>query len=384
MHGSAEPSRSSTHGINLEIEYLRAVAILLVVMTHATSLFPAFRVGSWTGVDLFFCISGYVISRAFLPYFDLHIAEGRWWTAARAFWVRRAFRLVPAAWTWLAIMVFCSYAFNRSGHFQPFADNLRTAGYFLTFTTNVMLPTGAVTSNGFLWSLTLEDQFYFVFPFLLLLVRGQWRWKLLLLLIFLQFLPNRSQLTNPLPSLLWTLRLDALMWGVLIFMFSRSEVYRLVEPTSFRKWYIALPVSVALIYALHEIPRGELGPWLGYHMESHVAVVSALLVFFASYQRGYVLPLFGWMQALLKWIGARSYGLYLIHPVVFNGASEVWFRTGGAGTERPLIYAAAIVAVTAALAELSFRLLETPMRKRGVRIASRILMKNANAPAPAE
>jgi peptidoglycan/LPS O-acetylase OafA/YrhL len=73
-------------GINLEIEYLRAVAVLLVVLVHAEIMFPATGIGQWTGADLFFCISGYVISRSFEPFFDKHIAEARWWVAARAFW----------------------------------------------------------------------------------------------------------------------------------------------------------------------------------------------------------------------------------------------------------------------------------------------------------
>ena len=98
------PAMSATgrHAINLEIEYLRAIAVLLVVFAHADVIFPRSGIGQWTGVDLFFCISGYVITRSFERYFDDAIAEGRWWAAARAFWVRRIFRLAPSAWLWLA------------------------------------------------------------------------------------------------------------------------------------------------------------------------------------------------------------------------------------------------------------------------------------------
>jgi peptidoglycan/LPS O-acetylase OafA/YrhL len=111
------PAMSATgrHAINLEIEYLRAIAVLLVVFAHADALFPQSGIGQWTGVDLFFCISGYVITRSFQEYFDEAIAEGRWWAAARAFWVRRIFRLAPSAWLWLAVMVFCSWGFNSTG-----------------------------------------------------------------------------------------------------------------------------------------------------------------------------------------------------------------------------------------------------------------------------
>ena len=98
-------------GINLEIEYLRAVAVLLVVFVHAAVLFPGMNLGQWTGVDLFFCISGYVISRSFEQFFNRAIEDGRWFSAALAFWVRRLFRLAPSAWFLLAINVFCSWAY---------------------------------------------------------------------------------------------------------------------------------------------------------------------------------------------------------------------------------------------------------------------------------
>jgi peptidoglycan/LPS O-acetylase OafA/YrhL len=128
-------------GINLEIEYLRAIAVLLVVLAHADAMFPSSGLGQWTGLDLFFCISGYVISRAFEPFFDKHIAEGRWSAAARAFWVRRIIRLAPSAWLWLSVMVFCSWTFNRSGQFATLTESLKAAGYWAADTTPRPSPT---------------------------------------------------------------------------------------------------------------------------------------------------------------------------------------------------------------------------------------------------
>ena len=123
MNENVSPAAiSAKPGINLEIEYLRAIAVLLVVLAHADATFPRSGLGQWTGVDLFFCISGYVISRAFEPFFDKHIAEGRWWVAARAFWVRRIFRLAASAWLWLSVMVFCSWAIHSST--VPFQSNM--------------------------------------------------------------------------------------------------------------------------------------------------------------------------------------------------------------------------------------------------------------------
>jgi peptidoglycan/LPS O-acetylase OafA/YrhL len=379
MHQTIQPPARIRHDINLEIEYLRAIAVLLVVMAHADAMFPRSGIGQWTGVDLFFCISGFVISRAFEPFFDKHIAEGRWWAAARAFWIRRIFRLAPSAWTWLAVMVFCSWAFNRSGSFGIFTESLKSAGYFLAFSTNLAMPFGEITTNGYFWSLTLEDQFYFAFPIFLLLVRGHWRWLAFLFLIYLQSIPFRS-LGNDLPKLLWTTRLDALMWGILIFKFSRSALYWKLEPTILRFRVLALLVNAAFIYALVQIPKGELGYWLGYtKMESQIAIASAVLVFLASYERGYVLPVPQMLKTGLAWIGARSYAIYLIHPPAFNIAHEVWFRMGSPPKSLMIYVMLALIVgiLTFGLAALNFRWIEKPMRRKGVELANRILAKSA-------
>jgi peptidoglycan/LPS O-acetylase OafA/YrhL len=360
--------------INLEIEYLRATAILLVFLAHLDALFPELGLGQWTGVDLFFCISGYVISRSFQQSFDGAAEEGRWKTAMLAFWTRRFFRLTPSAWLWLTVMVVCSFVLGRpeSKWFGMPQQALEAALTVVTFTTNFALGTGNIHTSRFFWSLTLEDQFYFIFPFYLLLFRRHWRWMLLLFLIYLQSIPDRSLGGKP-TSLLWVTRLDALMWGCLIYQFSLTRVYRLIEPKFLRFPPLAFAIAAILVYCLIIIPKGRLGPLFGYKIETQVALASAALVFLASYGQGYVLPLAGPFKAVFAWIGSRSYALYLVHLPVFGILSETWFRIGPANADPRYFYAVSIAILVPTLAELNFRLLETPLRERGARIARRIL-----------
>src|SRR5262249_36156285 len=159
-----------------------------------------------------------------------------WWDAARAFWIRRIFRLVPSAWLWLFIFVACSWAFNESGAFYSFADNLRSVPFIVLNVKNFAMASGDF-ANGVYWTLPLEVQLYFAFPFLLFLVRRGWRWRLLVLLILLQALPDRSITAHP---YLWYTRLDALMWGCLIYQFSRSPMYSRLEPVLCRNRIVAL------------------------------------------------------------------------------------------------------------------------------------------------
>jgi peptidoglycan/LPS O-acetylase OafA/YrhL len=360
--------------VNLEIEYLRAIAVLLVVFVHLGALFPELALGQWTGVDLFFCISGYVISRRYELSFEKGMAEGRWRAVALAFWVRRIFRLTPSAWFWLLINILCAWKFNSQAWFGTIDVSLQTAVYFLTLSTNFALALGKVGSNGYFWSLTLEDQFYFFFPFFLLVVRGDWRWKILLLLIALQALPNRS-FTGAFPSLLWVTRLDALMWGCLIYGFSRSAMYWKLEPVILRYRILAFAASTALIFALIEIPKGTFRPLVGYRIEAFVALASAGLVLLASYDRGYCLPLPRSFSAAFKWIGTRSYRIYLIHLPVFGICQEIWLRWSSilVVSDKTYFYAISLPLLTVILAELNFRIIETPLRKLGVRFAKQIM-----------
>ena len=375
-------------GINLEIEYLRAVAVLLVLFAHAAVLFPDLEIGQWTGVDLFFCISGYVISRSFEQSFNRAIEDGRWYSAALAFWVRRLFRLTPSAWLWLAINVFGSWAYNSSGSFLgTFEQNVNDALFFLGFVTNFALASGAMHSNRFFWSLTLEDQFYLMYPFFLLLVRQHWRWGVLLLLILLQTIPDRSLHGAEIPNYFWVTRLDALMWGCLIYLFSRSQACKRFEPKILRFRTLAFAVSAALIFCLIEIPNETFQSYLGDRLESQIALVCAGLVFLASFDRGYALPLPGLLKDVFEWIGSRSFAIYLIHIPLFGYLRETWSRFSYLLGEHPpdkrYFYAIAFPLLLVLLAELNFRLLETPLRRKGKTLALRILDRPAGSASPA-
>lgn len=180
------------NSINKEIEYLRAVAILLVVGNHYLDILgwgtgPVLIFGAWTGVDLFFCISGFVISKSFLTALEKHGRDGRRWLVVQAFWVRRFFRIIPSAWFWVAVLVFCSLFFNEYGQFPKFSAALRSAVAIVSYVANFALYTGALV-NPFriYWSLALEEQFYFVFPFFILMpavVCGTSHWRSNLVLL---------------------------------------------------------------------------------------------------------------------------------------------------------------------------------------------------------
>ncbi|MET1079417.1 MAG: acyltransferase [Pseudomonas sp.] len=362
---------------NLEIEYLRAVSIGLVLLAHSPLLspfvgeiiLPLFQYLSLgVGVDLFFCISGFVVSRAYCDYFDRHAARGEFWPAARMFWLRRAYRLLPSAWFWVLVGLFCSLYFNSSGIFMEPAQNLKSALAIASLSANVAHMYGALAPNNVYWSLSLEEQFYLLFPLFLLAITAR-RWRIIALLVVIagQFFLSRNHFGDMTAQYLASFRIDGFAWGILVHLFSRGALYRRLEPTWLARCRpAALAVTLLLVYLLTAVPA-RLG-YLACHM-GLMAMVAALLLWLASYGNRY---LFGYVGpgGLLGWLGSRSYGIYLIHLPAFKIVHEVAVRYLHAvdqpyGPELLPYLLLGALGLIGLLAEFNFRCIETPLRKRG-------------------
>lgn len=366
---------------NLEIEFLRGFAVLLTLFSHLPVLLPHHKeligrvfgvVVPWSGVDLFFCISGFVVSKAYFEQFDAHRKAGTFWLAAQAFWLRRAFRLIPSSWFWVAAGLVCSIAFNQTGVFGTWFENIRSATAVMTFSGNLANQYGVMLHpNDVYWSLALEEQFYLLFPLFLLWCPEKWRWRVLLSLIMLQFVLDRNPFGTRMSGLLWSFRLDAMMWGVLIYMLSTRPAYRQLEPTFVKDSPLIRGVLlVVLFYLLVAIPGQMIAMPVAVGL---VALVSAVIVFLSSFDAGY-LPRIPLLTPALIWLGARSYGTYLLHVFAYRVSFEFWSRYAeahgraldGRFTFRLVLTAVLLIVV---LAQLNYRFIETPWRKRGVALA---------------
>jgi hypothetical protein len=117
-----------------------------------------------------------------------------------------------------------------------------------------------------------------------------------------------------------------------------------------------------------------------------VALVSALLVLIASYDGDYLMAR-GPLKKLLLGVGARSYTLYLVHIPAFFATREIWWRIAGPHPRHDAAYTIPYCLTAAALliglAELNYRLVETPLRLRGARIARGLALRMAERPADA-
>ncbi len=363
----------------MDIEVLRAIAVLGVLFHHLQgSLFtdpvPLLEkihgwAQPWWGVDLFFAISGFVIARSLIPTLQGCTTRREYWQQTRNFWLRRAFRLLPSAWLWLALMLLACVFLNRSGAFGTLSANLQATLAGVLQYANFRFADSffhyEYGSSFVYWSLVLEEQFYLLFPLLILLFRQRLVWALLAL-VAVQILTVRT-------PLLMVVRTDALALGVLLAMWSAQPGYQRWEPTFLRRPWAAIAALIAIgsLLSFMATDRFTFAP---YRIGS-IAVLGALLVWIASYNRDYLMPA-GAVQRVLAWVGSRSYGMYLIHIPAYQLVRELIFRLQNAGLPSPaghpivtLLLAFGLIVL---LSELNYRVIEMPMRNRGAALVKRL------------
>jgi peptidoglycan/LPS O-acetylase OafA/YrhL len=361
------------HRRNDEIEVLRGLSVLLVLFEHINTLlywrtynFEDY-VYTYGGVDLFFCISGFVITSAFGRGIAEAVGTGRkYWVTVLAFWARRAYRILPLAWA-VVLFNFVLFELAFGGHMlRAFAGDFIAIALDIEnfhYASCALIPNPYCGPNGVYWSLSLEEQFYLAFPFLFLLPR---KWQVLILVgIVLVFV------WLPRTSLVWMIRLDAIALGVLLGFVRTHEFYRVFEPRILRAARLRWPIITILVTALVVVPAGAgLVPFY----PTMVSLIALGLVFVASYDNGYLMPA-GRARSLMVWVGQRSFAIYLVHNTVFWVVAALCRRSlvnpHGSGI---VVLAVAVAAVLiAGVSDLSFRLLETPLRRRGQRIATDML-----------
>lgn len=376
--GIADPSSTSWR-ID-DIECLRALAVLGVVIHHAHGNLITWPVGwfdtlskyfgFWSGVDLFFAISGFVIARSLLPELKAASANGTVRKTLAAFWVRRCFRLLPPAWLWLALILLAVVFFNESGVFGTLRANLWATVMAVANVANFRFADAFMRyeygASFVYWSLSLEEQFYFLLPLCALIFRRRLHWMLLAIIL--------AQALKTHTPLLMSIRTDALAWGVLLAMAHGSPLWQRLEPRILNAEWLRLPAVAVLLAATALLSADHVSLPLGLRI-GLIAFLCAVAVWIASYNRDYFCRGPAMKKAML-WIGSRSYAIYLVHIPVFFLIREAASRIGVSDArESPYslaIYAAAATILIGVFADATYRLVDSPFRKTGKALANRI------------
>jgi len=367
-----DPTEPSTEPFRVAgLDGLRAIAVIAVVLFH---VFPAAMPGGFLGVDLFFVVSGFIITALLLRE---RAAAGR--IDLRGFWLRRARRLLPAL---LALLLVCTALAAAIGGDPLLGIGPQLAGA-LSFSANwVLLGLGgdyfAETAPELfrhLWSLGVEEQFYLMWPLaLLLLLRMPRRLRIVLIAaLALASAVAMGLLWDPaLPTRVYygtdTHAFGLALGALLAVVAERWPTRRLEWPRGAAIAVTGLGTAsvLGLVALAVLLPAGS---WLVFRGGLQlVAVLTALAI------AGLLLPASPIARVLdatpLRWVGQRSYAMYLWHwplLVLLTAAFPASPRTG----VEALPLGLAVIALTTAASAASYRLLEQPMRRDGVRATLR-------------
>lgn len=337
-----------------DVQGLRAIAVGVVILAHVH--LPGFD-GGFVGVDVFFVVSGFLISSLLL-----HEATTTGQIRLGHFYARRARRILPAAG--LVLMATAVFAAMRLPltRVSEVVDDVRAAAMFtanLHFSrlgTDYFEETRAVSPVQHMWSLAVEEQFYLV-------------WPLLVTLVFALVARRRQLVTKVIVGVAW---LGSLGWSIAL---TSSEPVPAYFSSFTRVWELATGALLAL--AGHHLLR--LPAWFRHLLVlvGLAAIGLAVVTFDAS------TPFPGWRAALpvlgtaaviaagaggsigasrlltvrpMRYVGDLSYSLYLWHwPVLVLGAYELGHPPGALET-------GVLVVGLAGVAVLSFHLVEDPIR----------------------
>jgi peptidoglycan/LPS O-acetylase OafA/YrhL len=327
-----------------QLDAIRGVAILLVIIHNQNEQYPALHLqrvfaNGWMGVDLFFVLSGLLITGILL---DGKQSEGYFTN----FYARRCLRIWPLYYCVIFFM-FVVVPFLRPSDADTLYKSASPWWAYPLFLQNFLVPNPSRAAGplGVTWSLAVEEQFYLVWPWVVRYCSSAQVRRLAIsviclspaLRVFLSF-HDVDLYTNVF------CRLDGLMAGALLALAVRSDTFR---PAEFvRGAWMALFIALPSAFVLEAFKAR----WIVFSLSAAAGASLVYLSLFASQK---------WLQVVLTnrfivYTGTISYGLYLLHKIPFDMAKAFHLD------RHPLLGLPLALIGCYAAAALSWNLLERP------------------------
>ncbi|MGM0866711.1 MAG: acyltransferase family protein [Bacillota bacterium] len=357
------PNHRYIHGL----DGLRALAVLFVIAYHFNFSWAR---GGFLGVNIFFVLSGYLITSIMLP------AQGQRFTInLRDFWIERMKRLLPAAYVMILLTIIWVTLFNRELLHTVRGDAISSIFYtsnwwFIFHEVSYFDSFGSPSPLKNLWSLAIEEQFYIIWP--------------IVLAIGLYICNKQSKFAIYVFSgAICSAMLMSLLYE------AGTDPSRAYYGTDTRSFELLIGCWLALVWPMKRLSSKKLSVKL--HNTLNITSIISLVIFIFCvlfvdeyqvflYRGGMFLicmnaailiacvchpasllgKLLAWKP--LCWIGTRSYGIYLWHYPVIVLSTPV-YEIGNPAYWRVGLQ----LAVTFIIAELSYRVIEMPIRKHGFR-----------------
>jgi peptidoglycan/LPS O-acetylase OafA/YrhL len=310
-----------------ELDGLRTLAVFLVILVHVLGVaglgiaeikaHPLWRFGlnGELGVDLFFVISGFLITSILL---EVRERDG----SARAFWLRRVVRIFPLHYLYLIVVVAATTIATPFD--AAFAGAPETVWgwlpYFLYVGNFAVMLASTVPPIGIaiLWSLAIEEQFYAVWPFVIRNNDDQTLWKIIGGMLLLAPIFRYAALWAAPHSDAWffvtVFHLDPLLVGSLVALCWRTpEVRERIDPVA--RWLL-LPAVALVLFILQDAslkPQFVSHAWLA--ASFFLVAISYGIILWNVLQPGRIMS---WLlgNKAMVYVGKISYGMYIWHLMV--------------------------------------------------------------------
>lgn len=354
---------------NHDIEFLRTIAIAFVILAHIPGIlapdsfyFKVISISKFgSGVDLFFCVSGFIITKGLLDK-NFHLMGKRdFLLSARSFYVKRIWRLMPAALFWIAVSIILSFALEQYNTFIPPIEMIKSAFFSITQTQNfyfiICRQEGTCGNLGIYWSLSLENQFYLLLPILLFTMNNKRLCYLMILIFLLQFFIPRT--LNSETPFAWPIRTDAIALGVLIAVMNKRPFYQQLRKVVPNSAWLSLSVFISMSFLLALLTNPNA---IVFFQTGLTALISGIMVLIASlnvnfFSRNNIITL------LCDYVGSRSYSIYLTHFIVIVVINRLFIKGVTTSTwSEAIFHVTLFIFVSTILSEFSYRFIENRFR----------------------
>ena len=358
-----------------DIQVLRGLAVLAVVLFHANeNYFPL----GYLGVDVFFVISGFVVTPLILRIFTDQSNEGGQLSNLRYFYKRRFYRLAPALAVTLAISAILIFLLGPIGDYQRFTRQgiatllllgnigaYKYSGDYFSSNPNPLVHT---------WSLSVEEQIYLFLP--------------VILMVFLYNRERLKKITVVVLGCISVISFVSFLFPMISqFLYSRAGIERTSEFSFYspidRIWQFTVGGLAFLMLEWRQnfakkIPKGI-------HLLTVIAVViilfgsmhlslkvssflaSSLAVIVILSRSIVVIPNF--LIQKLEWVGDRSYSIYLVHmPLLYLASHSPTIQIGS--SENRIIQSTIAVVASILLGALSYSKIENRYRNKGKKVST--------------
>lgn len=341
------------------LDYLRGLAVLAIMLFHCFD-FVFFKFG-WIGVDLFFVLSGFLITGILL---DSKFSQNYY----RNFIVRRIVRIFPLYYFILLLCLVIIPLFLPDLFGPGFEYYINYQPWFWFYMQNWLYSKTGFPDNQtlvHLWSLAVEEQFYIFWPLIVRIFNTKKLFAVCLIIIvfslfFRFYIGAEVGLVHPFKYMATFSRMDALIIGAVIAILIRKRPFWL-EKYTIPAFIISLLILAGTMLYLKAILFLRLAP-----VYTFIDILSGcLLIFMLNKQKFFILrPLY---NPVFSFLGKYSYGLYVYHFILYNvfeynvlpGLMAVFEKK-----ETALLLNGAIVfAISLPISVLSYKYLEKPFLK---------------------